>query len=264
MKPVAFAFAAAADAAGARRHLAEEGAKLMAGGQSLGPMLNLRLVRPVRVVDISGTGDLREAREEADAVVYGAAVTHAEIEDGAVPDATPGWLPAIARRIAYRAVRNRGTIGGSLVHADPAADWLVTLTALGAAMELVGPDGTRRLPLQDFVEGPFTTALAPGEIVTGVRVPRRAAGARWGYYKFQQKVGEFAQASAAVLVDPVRGERRIVVGAVEGKPLRLADPDAVLADPSAVGPMLLAALPPRRDGWVLHAEAVRRAVEAAS
>ena len=111
---------------------------VIAGGQSLMPMLNLRLVRPTKLIDLRNLGDLRQVQDDGDALIYGAGITHAMIEDGRVPDATPGWLSSIAGDIAYRAVRNRGTIGGSLAHADPAADWLSALTALGGEVHAFG------------------------------------------------------------------------------------------------------------------------------
>ena len=126
MKAAAFAYAGAASSAEAIAALGSSGpmAKIAAGCQSLGPMLNLRLVRPERLIDVSRAVDMRRTTDEGDALVDGGAVTHAEIEDGVAPDATPGWMASIARGIAYRAVRNRATIGGSLAHADPAADWV--------------------------------------------------------------------------------------------------------------------------------------------
>jgi carbon-monoxide dehydrogenase medium subunit len=234
----------------------------MAGGQSLGPMLNLRLVRPAAVVEVSRAADLRGVTEEARAVVYGAAVTHAEIEDGEVPDATPGWMAAIARGIAYRAVRNRGTIGGSLAHADPAADWVVTLTALGAELVIAGEAGRQVVTMADFVTGPFSTALGPQDVLIGVRVPRRNAGARFGYWKFCRKIGEFSKASAAVLVDEVLGDTRIVVGSIEAPPVTLPDPAPVLADPGRALAALRAVLPGRpAKELTVHAVAVERAIE---
>ena len=174
MKPVNFDYAAAADAAAAGSLLLRAGgAKPIAGGQSLGPMLNLRLARPVALVDVSRAADMRGARDEGDAIVYGAAGTHAEIEDGVVPDATPGWLAAVARRIAYRAVRNRGTLGGSLAHADPAADWVNVLTALGSNVVLARGAGKRTVALDDLFTGPFATVPAVGAVFVGVRVPKR-------------------------------------------------------------------------------------------
>ena len=182
------------------------GCKPIAGGQSLGPMLNFRLARTAALVDVSRAVDMRTARDDGDAIVYGAAVTHAEIEDGVVPDATPGWLAAIARGIAYRAVRNRGTIGGSLAHADPAADWVNVLTALGAEVILRRDDVSRTVALGDFFTGPFATVLEPDEVIASVRVLKRGPSAHWGYWKFCLKVGDFAKASAAVLRDPDRRE----------------------------------------------------------
>ncbi len=259
MKAAAFDLVIAGGTADAIAQLAAAEAKPLAGGQSLGPMLNLRLARPAILVELSRAMELRQCADEGGSVLYGAATTHAEIEDGAVPDATSGWLPAVASRIAYRAVRNRGTLGGSIAHADPAADWLVTLAALGAGIVLAGPGGRRTVPMPGFVTGPFTTLLAPGEVIEAVRVPKPGPRARWGYWKFTRKLGEFAKASAAVLLD---GERsRIAVGALEQAPILLPEPDAVLAGSRSVEDSLLAALPGRDPASLdLHVVAVRRAV----
>lgn len=266
MKPVAFDFSFAADAAGAVAMLASGAAtKPIAGGQSLGPMLNLRLARPQTLIDLSRAADMRGATDEGDAIVYGGAVTHAEIEDGAVPDATPGWLAAVARRIAYRAVRNRGTIGGSLAHADPAADWVNVLTALGADVILVANGAKRVVPLETFFVGPLATVLASGEVIAGVRVRKRTAAARWGYWKFCIKAGDFAKASAAVLIDPARGETRVLIGAIERPPALLTDPAAFVEGRMTAADAVRQAAP-HLDGpaHTLHVTALRRALAIAT
>ncbi len=118
--------------------------KIIAGGQSLGPMLNLRLVEPDLIIDISGLSELKQAERSGDELVIGACVTHGDIEDGRIPDVTRGAMQRVAGAIAYRAVRNRGTIGGSLSHADPAADWVSALSALGAKVTLRSACGAPR------------------------------------------------------------------------------------------------------------------------
>ena len=135
VKPVNFDYVRPPDVEASLSLLAEDGrsVKVVAGSQSLGPMLNMRLVQPDLLVDITGIEELRQVKEDADGVVIGACVTHADIEDGRAPDVTGGALPSVAHGIAYRAVRNRGTIGGSLTHADPSADWISILAALGAS-----------------------------------------------------------------------------------------------------------------------------------
>lgn len=262
MKPVAFDYAAADSAAAASALLAQaDGAKPIAGGQSLGPMLNLRLARPSAVVDVSRAADMRGAKDEGDAILYGGAVTHAEIEDGVVPDGTPGWIAAVAGHIAYRAVRNRGTIGGSLAHADPAADWVNVLTALGGEAVLVGKGGSRTVALSDFFTGPFATVLAENEVIAGVRLAKRGPGARWGYWKFCLKVGDFAKASAAVLLDPARNETRVVLGAIERPPVLLPDPAALLDGKRAPADAVKEAVPHLSDeSHTLHVAALRRAM----
>jgi len=197
--------------------------KIMAGGQSLGPMLNLRLVAPDLIVDITGLAELKHVEHNGGELVLGACVTHADIEDGRIPDVTRGAMQRIAGAIAYRAVRTRGTIGGSLSHADPSADWVSGLSALGAKLTLRSVAGARSVAMKEFIVGALESVLTPGEIVEAVRVPAMAASARWGYVKSCRKTGEFEHAIGAVLIDPDAGTARVVIGAVEAAPIILDD-----------------------------------------
>jgi aerobic carbon-monoxide dehydrogenase medium subunit len=198
-------------------------AKIIAGGQSLGPMLNLRLVEPDLIIDIAGLSELKLAERSGDELIIGACITHGDIEDGRIPDVTRGAMQRVAGAIAYRAVRNRGTIGGSLCHADPAADWVSALSALRATVTLRSLTGARDLAIEKFVTGALESALRPGEIVAAVRVPVMTPSARWGYFKACRKPGEFAHAIAAVLIDPEAATARAVIGAVEAAPIVLGD-----------------------------------------
>jgi carbon-monoxide dehydrogenase medium subunit len=229
MKAAAFELARPAGLAEAVSLLARPGASALAGGQSLGPMLNLRLARPALLVPIAHLAVLREVGETVASVTIGACVTQAAIADGRVPDIGMNLLACVAEGIAYRAVRTRGTIGGSLCHADPAADWVTVLTALGAE---VLTTGDRVLPLRDFIRGAFRTALDPGELLRAVRIPRLSPAARWGYVKACRKPGEFAHAMAAVLMD--RGVTRAVIGATGGAPIVL-EGEAVTRAPDLPG-----------------------------
>jgi len=198
-----------------------EGAKLLAGGQSLGPMLNLRLTRPALLVDVSRLQPLQQVEDTGSAWRIGAGVTHARLEDarGRLPGGE--MLCEVATAIAYRSVRNRGTIGGSLAHADPAADWPLALAALGASVNIRGPS-SRNLLVERFVQGAFTTALAANEIIETIDVPKLSRAGRYGFYKFCRKTGEFAEASAAAVFDPKSGVARIFLGALRGTPQPLA------------------------------------------
>lgn len=230
MKPVAFDYERAVDVAAAVKCLAaSEGmARVLAGGQSLGPMLNLRLAQPRLLIDVSGIAELRQASATQEAQVVGACVTHAAIEDGDIPDATRGFMRSVAREIGYRAIRNRGTIAGSLCHADPAADWVSALFLLDASVCIASPDGTRDVPMTSFVTGAYATALGEAEMVTAVRIPRLSTSARWSYYKICRKPGEFAEAIAGFLVDPERSSCRGVVGATHGAPYVIPDASPLL------------------------------------
>lgn len=220
MKAAAFEYTRPCDLAEAVQALsaaAGEG-KAIAGGQSLGPMLNLRLARPRLLVDISRLEELRGIEASERGWRIGAAVTHAALEDarGRLPGAE--MLCAVAGGIAYRAIRNRGTVGGSLAHADPAADWPLALAALGATLDIVGAQGRRQTAADGFMSAAFMPALAEDELIVSVRVPGFSPSARWGYYKFCRKTGEFPEASAAIVLDPLRNTARLFLGALNGAP----------------------------------------------
>ena len=219
MKPAAFEHACPGNLADAIALLADGTARVLAGGQSLGPMLNLRLAQPGWLVQVNRLTELNVVAIDTDFVTIGACVTHAAIADGLVPDIGGNLLSRVANGIAYRAVRNRGTVGGSLCHADPAADWVTVLTALDAIAVAHGPAGVRDIAVSRFVTGSFRTILEPGEVLTAVRVPRLPDDARWGYVKACRKPGDFAHAMAAVLM--TSRARRAVIGALGGRPLLL-------------------------------------------
>jgi carbon-monoxide dehydrogenase medium subunit len=256
MKPAKFDYEKPRDLASAVKLLAQGGtdAKVIAGGQSLGPMLNLRLAQPGLLVDVRGLPELKAVRDERDSVFVGACTTHADIEDGRVADPTGGFLRKVARGIAYRAVRNRGTVGGSLAHADPAADWVSAMAALDAGIVLTGPDGERTVPASQFVLGIMSTAMGDGEVLTGVRVPKLSIRARWSYWKYCRKTGEFAEAIAAFVVDPERNMWRGVMGATEGAPVVIEDARSL--DPAAVASE---AYEPGTYEHQVHAVALKRA-----
>jgi carbon-monoxide dehydrogenase medium subunit len=225
VKSVRFEYARPADisvamALGSREDIA---VKFIAGGQSLGPLLNLRLVQPDLVVDITGIDELKRVEERADALFVGSCITHADIEDGRAPDVTGGAMRSVAAGIAYRAVRNRGTIGGSLAHADPSADWVSALSALGAQAVVRGPGGQRRVAVETLIRGALEVELESGALLMGVEIPRLSPSARWGYYKHCRKTGELAHAIGAFLYDPERAVCRAVIGATGARPLVFLD-----------------------------------------
>lgn len=232
MKAAKFDYARPTTAAEALSLLQDDAVivKPMGGSQSLGPMLNLRLARPQKVIDVSGIEELRTVTQEADRLRIGAGITHAEIEDGLFPPLVGHMMQYVAERIAYRAVRNRGTIGGSLAHADPAADWVVVTSALGAELEISSSTGQRRASMPEFMLGAYTVDLQPEELISAIVVPAKSANSRWGYYKFCRKTGEFAEASCAAWFDPDSQTARVVLGALDGAPQLLPELSARVAE----------------------------------
>jgi carbon-monoxide dehydrogenase medium subunit len=189
----------------------------IAGGQSLLPMLNLRVVLPDLLVDIGGLQELKEVAATPDTIRIGALTTHAAIEDGKLPEAFGGLMQTVAAKISYRAVRNYGTIGGSVALADPAADWPGCLMALGAHVRISGLKGTRSQPIGDFVQGQYATSLAPDEIILGFDLPRPDATLRWGFFKVVRKSGAFANSIAFAVAHGRGGAVSVVLGAAAAR-----------------------------------------------
>jgi carbon-monoxide dehydrogenase medium subunit len=175
-----------------------EDAKLLAGGHSLLPMMKLRVAAPKLLVDLSGIPALAGVKQERDEMVIGALTTHYQIESSKLLEGKCPLLPKAAQAIGDVQVRNRGTIGGNLVHADPAADIPAAILALGGALRLAGPEGTRSVPADDFFLDLMTTAVSPDEILTEVRVPVLSGRCGTAYLKAPQKASGFAIVGVAV------------------------------------------------------------------
>lgn len=223
MKSAAFQYAKAKDLPGALDALgeAEGGVKLLGGGQSLLPMMNLRLAWAEQLLDISELETLKQRERRGTRYFIGGGVTHAALEDGVADDLTQGYVPTVAAGIAYRSVRNKGTIGGSVVHADPAADWPTALRALDTRVLIQGRQDQRQLPLAEFQVGLMETALEADEIVLGFELPVLSERARWAYKKFNRKTGEFGHALCAAVRDPAQSWACVMLGAVVDTPQRL-------------------------------------------
>jgi carbon-monoxide dehydrogenase medium subunit len=175
-----------------------EDAKLLSGGQSLIPLMKLRLASPAHVVDINGIPGLTGLREADGFLRIGALTRESDLEESELIRTRYPLLHETSRVIADPLVRNLATVGGNLAHADPANDHPATMLALGAEVVAAGSRGERRIPIGEFFTGPFATALRPDEILTEIRVPVPAARSGGAYFKLERKVGDFATAAVAV------------------------------------------------------------------
>ena len=224
MIPSAFDYAAPATVAEALSVLADAGddVKLLAGGQSLIPVMKLRLADPAMVVDLGRIGELSGVRDDGDALLIGAMTTHHQIAtDPLIAEHVP-LLAKAAATVADPQVRHRGTFGGALVHADPAGDMPAPVLAADATFILAGPDGERRVAAADFFQGYFTTAVDDGEILTHIRVPKYTG---WGahYEKFTRVAQQWSIVAVAVMVRVEGGtiaEARIGLTNMASTPLR--------------------------------------------
>ena len=234
MKPPPFSYARAGSVEEAVSCLAERPgeARLLAGGQSLVPMLNFRLVHPSLVVDINHIPGLAEIEEPSDGRVrMGALVRHRRIETSRVVLARFPVLRAAVGRVAHLAVRNRGTLGGSLAHADPAAELPMMAVLLDAEIAVTGPAGARRLMARDFFRSALTTALDDTEMVTHVEFPPLPAGTGWGFEEVARRAGDFALAAVAATLTVAGGRVREVRLAVTGaheRPIRIDRAEALM------------------------------------
>jgi carbon-monoxide dehydrogenase medium subunit len=201
-------------------------AKILAGGHSLIPAMKLRLARPQAVIDLGRVPELNQIRPDGTQLRIGAMATHQDIADSELLNSKCPLLPEVAAVIGDAQVRNRGTIGGSIVHADPAADWPAAIVALDAEMDVVGPNGRRTVPASEFFVEMMQSALQPNEILTGIRV--RATGSSVAYVKFAQKASGFAIVGVAVIIDAAQRSVRIGITGAATKAFRAAAAEEVL------------------------------------
>jgi carbon-monoxide dehydrogenase medium subunit len=202
MIPAGFDYIAPKSLAEVIRALADHGedAKLIAGGHSLLPLMKLRLANPGLLIDISKISGLNRITQQDDKLVIGALATHYQIESSELLKRRCPLLCQTARAIGDVQVRNRGTIGGSLVHADPAADWPAAILALGGQLRINGPKGERSLDVEKFFLGPMTTAIDASEILTEIHVPAAPRRSGCAYLKAPQQASGFAVVGVAVVL----------------------------------------------------------------
>ncbi len=234
MKPAAFDYVRPDGLEAAIAALAQRGgdAKLLAGGQSLMPLLNFRMLRPSCLIDINRLGALDHVTDDAGALRIGALTRHRTLETSALVAARFPVLADAMRHVAHLAIRNRGTLGGSLCHADAAAELPMMALLLDAEITARSAAGTRRIAASDFFTGPLATALEDTEIVTEVRLPALPPRTGWGFEEFALRAGDFAFAAAGAtmtLHDDRIADARLAVMGVDATPLRLRDIEAALA-----------------------------------
>ncbi len=234
MKPAAFHYHAPRSVAEALEILALHGdeSKLLAGGQSLVPMMNMRIARPAHVVDINRIAELDFIREDRQAIEIGALTRHATIERSALLRDRLPVLPVAAGTIAHYAIRTQGTIGGSIAHADPAAQWPLLAIALGATMRVQSTRGQRDIAASVFFVSTMTTALGADEMLLSSSWPLLSARTGWGFEVFTRRRGDFALCAVCATVDLAQGrvqQLRVVVGGATPTPTDVSESMASLA-----------------------------------
>jgi carbon-monoxide dehydrogenase medium subunit len=237
-----------------------EDAKLIAGSQSLVPMMKLRLVQPKHVVDLRKVPGLSGISEDGGALVIGGMTTHRAIETSAIARDRLPVLAEAAAQIGDAQVRNTGTIGGSLSHADPAADWPAVTSALDASVRVAGPRGERTIPVQELIQGPLTTALEPAEILLQVRIPLPAPKSGSAYEKLPHPASRFAIVGVAawVMLDGKGAVQaaRVAVTGLGARPTRATRVEQALQGAQATPAALDAAAAHAADGIELRADAI--------
>ena len=210
---------------------ADEDARVLAGGQSLVPIMNFRLARPSMLVDINRIGGLDYARVDSGTLRIGALVRHAAFERPLTTGPVGALLPKIARHIAHLPIRKRGTFAGSLAHADPASEWCTLALTAGAEIVARGPASERTIAAEDFFDSVFTTSLKPGEMITEVVIPLFDNNWKAGFAEYARRAGDYAIVMAVALVRLDGGkiaEARIGLGNVIEKPIRSREAEALL------------------------------------
>lgn len=234
MNPSSFAYHRPTTVSDAIALLQEHGesAKLLAGGHSLLPIMKLRLAEPDQLIDIARIDDLKGVSETTDGVSIGALTTHRALTEHPLIDRAAPLLAVTASKVGDRQVRNRGTIGGAVAHADAAADYPAALLAQDATMVAVGPGGERRIAAGEFFLDFLTTALAPDEVLTRIELPAQPAGAGWSYHKLANQASGYALVGVAVLLvvgdDGCISDARIGGTGMAATPWRATEAEAAL------------------------------------
>ncbi len=226
-------------------------AKLLAGGHSLLPAMKLRLAQPKHLIDIGKVAGLSGVKEEGGTLVIGAMTTHYAIESSALLKSKCPLLPEVAGHIGDPMVRNMGTIGGSLAHADPAADWPAAAIALSADLVAEGPKGKRTIKADDFFKGLLTTALADDEILTEIRIPAAADNVKSAYAKFPHPASRFAVVGVAAVLTMDGGKiskASIGITGAGSKAVRAKGVEAAIAGKAADAASIQAAAEKGADG----------------
>jgi carbon-monoxide dehydrogenase medium subunit len=208
-----------------------EGAKVLAGGQSLVPAMNFRLTRPVALIDINRVPGLDGVAVDGDEVRIGALTRHRVFESPIDPGPLGKLMVEMAHHVGHLPIRVRGTFGGSLAHADPAAEWCLLTRTLDATMVTRSSDGERRIPAAEFFSTVFTTTMAEAELLAEIRLPRLGPGHLAGFSEFSRRVGDFALVMITVVVEVRDGtvtEARVGAGGVSDVPVRLTSAESVL------------------------------------
>ncbi len=256
MKPAPFTYHRPRTLAEAARLLADtapEDGRILAGGQSLAPILAFRMTKPGHLIDINNVEGLDLFKVEKGLLRIGARVRHAMFRKGAIEGPTGAFLAYVMKHIAHYPIRTRGTFCGSLAHADPASEWCAIAALLDARLIAHSVRGTREIPVADYFQSVMTTALEADEILIEARLSLLPQGTHWGFMEFSRRAGDYAlgmamtsfQIEAGRIVDP-----RFAVGATEGFPRRLADVEAVLAG-----------APPTQDTWPKAADLAAQSVD---
>lgn len=254
MKPAPFEYIRATSVEDAVAALSASGgtAKILAGGQSLVPMLNFRLIDAPTFIDINAIEGLSGIEETAgNGLRIGATTRHHAVETSEAVEARFPVVHAAMQHVAHLAIRNRGTIGGSLSHADPAAEWPALAILLDATLTTASPDGGRAIPASDFFLAPLTTALADDEMVTAVNLPGLPDGCGWGFEEVAQRHGDFAIAGAAALVSLAGGkisEIRIALFGADETPVRATAAETALTGVTPTPEAIAAAAATACDG----------------
>jgi aerobic carbon-monoxide dehydrogenase medium subunit len=232
LKPAAFAYAKARSLDHAIELLGRDGAKLLAGGQSLIATLNMRLSSPALLVDINGLGDLGRITAANGQVEIGALVRHAQAERSPEIAAHAPLIAMALPHIAHPAIRNRGTIGGSIAYADPAAELPACLLALGGEIDITGPEGERTVKADDFFTGLFETALGARDVLAAIRLPAATADMRYGFAELARRHGDYALvglAASARAKGAALKDVRLAFFGVGATPVRARQAESVLA-----------------------------------